>query len=86
MEECPVSPAERKMLLDAILSVSTWVKIYYLWRPNLPNEADNHLIELALAGHADAIVSNNVRDLRGCELNFPSLQILTPTEFLITLP
>jgi putative PIN family toxin of toxin-antitoxin system len=86
MKACPISPSERRVLLEALLSVSTWVKIYYLWRPNIPDEADNHLIELALAGHADAIVSNNVRDLRSGGLNFPDLQILTPTEFLKTLP
>ena len=53
---------------------------------NLPDEADNHLIELALAGHADAIVTHNVRDLRRGELSFPDLHILTPTEFLKSLP
>jgi putative PIN family toxin of toxin-antitoxin system len=86
MKACPISSPERRVLLEAFLSVSTWVKIYYLWRPNLPDEADNHLIELALAGHASAIVTNNVRDLRGGELNFPDLRILTPAEFLKTLP
>ncbi len=85
MKECPVSSAERRVLLEALLAVSTWVKIYYLWRPNLPDEADNHLLELALAGHAAAIVTNNIRDLRGGELSFPDLRILTPAEFLKTL-
>ncbi len=31
--------------------------VYYGWRPNLPDEGDNHLIELALAGSAQAIVN-----------------------------
>jgi hypothetical protein len=47
------------------------VKVYYLWRPNLPDEADNHLIELALAGGADTIVTNNLRDVSRGELTFP---------------
>ena len=83
---CPVSGAERRTLLESFLSVSIWVKIYYLWRPNLPDETDNHLVELALAGHADVIVTNNVRDLRGGELNFPDMQILTPNQFIKALP
>jgi len=37
-----------------------------------------------MAGGADAIVTNNVRDVRRGELSFPSLRILTPTEFLKT--
>ncbi len=51
----------------------------------LPDEADNHLVELALAGGADAIVTNNVRDVRRGELAFPDLQILTPAQFLKTI-
>ncbi len=31
-------------------------------------------------------MTNNTRDLRAGELNFPDLQILTPTQFLKTLP
>ncbi len=86
MKASRVSAAERQTLFEAYLSVSTWAKIYYLWRPNLPDEADNHLIELALSGHADAIVTNNVRDLRRGELRFPGLRIFTPAEFLKSLP
>ena len=80
----PLSYEERQKLLAAFLSVCEWVKVYYLWRPNLPDEADNHLVELAIAGGADAIVTNNVRDFRRGELRFPHLRILTPSEFLGT--
>lgn len=84
--QSPLSPKDRQALLEAILSVGDWVRIYFLWRPNLPDEGDNHLIELALAGNASIIVTNNVRDLRRGELSFPSLQILTPAGFLIQYP
>ena len=36
-------------LLDAFSSVCVWVPVYYLWRPNLPDEGDNHVVELAVA-------------------------------------
>ena len=55
-----------------------WVTVYYGWRPNLPDEGDNHLIELALAGGAQAIVTHNLRDLRGGELQLGTLRVLTP--------
>lgn len=55
---------------------------YYGWRPNLPDEADNHLIELALAGNAEAIVTHNVRDIRGGELHLGALRIVTPAQCL----
>jgi predicted nucleic acid-binding protein len=51
-----------------------------LWRPNLPDEADNHLIELALAGNADTIVTTNTKDLAHGELRFPGLKILSPAK------
>lgn len=56
--------------------------VYYGWRPNLPDEGDNHLIELAIAGGAEAIVTHNVHDLRRGELSWPGLRIQTPHEFL----
>jgi predicted nucleic acid-binding protein len=61
------------------------VRIYFLWRPNLPDEADNHIVELAIAGGAEVIVTNNTSDLRGGELSFPQLQVLTPAQFLKTI-
>ncbi len=82
MRKSPLTAAERRGLFEAQISVSEWVKIYYLWRPNLPDEGDNHLIELAVAGGADAIVTNNVGDLKSGELLFPDLSIWTPTQFL----
>jgi putative PIN family toxin of toxin-antitoxin system len=85
MKKCPLVPEDRKLLLAAFLSVAEWIRVYYLWRPNLPDEADNHLIELAVAGAADVIVTNNLRDLCQGELRFPNLSILTPQQFLSTI-
>lgn len=84
MRKSPLRFKDRQTLFEAFLSVCEWVKVYFLWRPNLPDEGDNHLVELAIAGGADNIVTNNVRDVRRGELSFPNLQILTPAEFLKT--
>jgi predicted nucleic acid-binding protein len=48
----------------------------------LRDEGDNHLIELAVAGHAKCIVSRNIKDLVTGELLFPRIAILTPEQFL----
>ncbi|MCC8986175.1 MAG: PIN domain-containing protein, partial [Candidatus Contendobacter sp.] len=63
-------------------SVCRWTRIYYGWRPNLPDEADNHLVELAIAGAARAIVTRNLRDVARMELKFPSLSVISPEAFL----
>jgi putative PIN family toxin of toxin-antitoxin system len=82
----PLNAAERNEVLDALLSHARWVEVFYAWRPNLPDEADNHLIELAVAGQARVIVSRNLRDLQGGELRFPDLQILSPEHCLEMVP
>jgi putative PIN family toxin of toxin-antitoxin system len=77
-----LSVEERSELLDIFLSTCEWTRIYYGWRPNLPDEGDNHLVELAVAGGAKFIVTRNVRDVTRMELNFPHLTVLTPEAFL----
>ena len=74
--------AERWELLDIFLAACRWTRIYFGWRPNSPDEGDNHLVELAVAGSATRIVTRNVRDLRGMELTFPELVAVTPEQFL----
>jgi putative PIN family toxin of toxin-antitoxin system len=73
---------ERQQVLAALARVGRWVNIYYGWRPNLPDESDNHLIELAMAGGAAAIITHNVRDIRRGELLLNRLRVLTPAEYL----
>lgn len=58
-------------MLNIFLASCTWTRIYFGWRPNLRDEADNHLVELAVAGGAGYIVTRNVRDLVSMELKFP---------------
>ncbi|MBK1816598.1 putative toxin-antitoxin system toxin component, PIN family [Luteolibacter yonseiensis] len=86
MAKSPIPKDEQLALFDALLSVADWIKVYYLWRPNLPDEADNHLIELALAGSAEAIVTHNLKGLLHGQLRFPELKIQTPAQFISTLP
>ena len=81
-ELCPLGGKEVRDLLNAFYSVCSWVPIYYLWRPNLKDEDDNFLIELALAGNSRSIVTNNVKDLEAAELKFENLRVFTPQQIL----
>lgn len=81
-QRCRLNGDERNELLDIFLSSCQWVRIYYGWRPNLRDEGDNHLIELAVAGGARFVVTRNLRDLAGTELKFPGLDIVSPESFL----
>jgi len=73
---------ERSTLLDTFMALCEWTRVYFLWRPNLPDESDNHLIELAIAGDAEVIVTRNLRDLQGGQLRFTSMRVLSPEDFL----
>ena len=81
-----LSANERDEVFDGFLNRCRWVEVFYAWRPNLPDEADNHLIELGVAAQADAIVTRNLRDVSHGELKFPSLRVLTPEHCLEVFP
>ena len=77
-----LNPRERDDLFNAFLSVCKWLPIYYLWRPNLPDEADNHLLELAIAGNVEWMVTGNTKDFEHGELKLGNFTILTPAGFM----
>ena len=54
--------------------------VHFRVRPFLPDPGDEFLLELAVAGAADAIVTHNVRHFAGVE-QF-GVRVLTPREFL----
>jgi putative PIN family toxin of toxin-antitoxin system len=57
--------------------------VYFRLRPFLPDPGDEFLLELAVAGRADAIVTHNVRHFVGAE-QF-GIRVMTPREFLRTI-
>jgi predicted nucleic acid-binding protein len=79
---CRLSQPEREELLNIFLAHCHWTRIYYGWRPNLIDENDNHLIELAVAGGAQYIVTKNLRDMRNQDLRFSTISAMTPEAFL----
>ncbi len=80
--ESRLSAVERSELLDIFLAKCRWVRVFYGWRPNLRDETDNHVIELAIAAGASRIVTRNLRDFANAQLRFDSLQAISPQDFL----
>lgn len=66
--------------LDFIASVCEYRKIDFLWRPYLPDPDDDLVLEVAVAGQVDAIVTYNRRDFDGSD-RF-GIRILSPFEFI----
>jgi putative PIN family toxin of toxin-antitoxin system len=54
--------------------------IHFNWRPSLPDERDEHILDLAVKGQCEAIITYNARDFVGVE-QF-GLRAINPQTFL----
>ena len=70
-------------LLAALVTAAQEVEVRYLWRPNLPDEGDNFVYEVAFAASPATIVTHNVRDFRKPEIEWPGVLVKTPQQILI---
>lgn len=70
------------MLLDVFVSRCKMHEVHFKWRPNLADEGDNHLIELAFSANAHIIVTSNVRDFSRSDLKFLHIEVLTPDKLM----
>jgi putative PIN family toxin of toxin-antitoxin system len=59
--------AELSEVLDAIAAVATPVTVSYLWRPFLRDPDDELVLETAVNGRADLLLTFNERDFAGAE-------------------
>lgn len=57
------------------------VEIHFRWRPQTRDPGDEMVLEAALNGRAEALVTHNVRDFARAALRF-GLAVLTPQEIL----
>jgi len=78
---CSLTIQEQKKLFQAFLSTCKWNEIFYLWRPNLTDEGDDFLIELAVASNSSVIITDNIKDIECGELKF-DIEVLTPKQFI----
>ncbi|OSM04141.1 PIN domain-containing protein [Magnetofaba australis] len=76
----PLAHQDVEIFLDMVLRHAEAVRLYYLWRPVLPDPGDDMVLELAIGGNAAAIVTFNTRDFAEGSKRF-GIPILTPREF-----
>ncbi len=67
-------------VLNFICAEANLREIFYLWRPVLPDPADDFILELAVESRCDFIITFNIRDFAGAE-KF-GIGVITPQEFL----
>jgi putative PIN family toxin of toxin-antitoxin system len=78
--ELGLTPQTIDDILDYLCSISHQCEIHYLWRPGLSDPDDDMVLEVAVAGQCDSIVTFNVRDFAGAR-RF-GIRVITPQEFL----
>jgi len=76
-----LSPEEIDSFLAALASACEPVETRFRWRPQLSDADDEIVLETAVNGRADALVTHNVRDFSGAAKKF-GLRVLRPGELL----
>ncbi|MBW7900306.1 MAG: putative toxin-antitoxin system toxin component, PIN family [Rhodocyclaceae bacterium] len=74
------TPAMIDAFLDALCLHVEPVHLHYLWRPQTRDANDEMVLETALNGRADALVTLNTADFARATRRF-RLNLLTPGEF-----
>jgi putative PIN family toxin of toxin-antitoxin system len=71
-------------IIDYICRTGEATRIYYLWRPFLSDPGDDMVLELAVAGGCDTIITFNVKDFKEVEPVF-GIKIQLPKQFLLEI-
>jgi putative PIN family toxin of toxin-antitoxin system len=66
-----LSAAEVRDILAALADVAEPVPIHFLWRPVLADAEDEYVLDLAMNGRADMLVTFNQGDFAGVQ-DFPN--------------
>lgn len=76
-----LSSAELGRLLSGLAALAGPVEVHFLWRPQLHDPKDEMVLEAAINGRADALVTHNRRDFLPTAGRF-GIEVLGPGELL----
>ena len=76
-----INEAEVRLFLDAVAAMVEPVVTHFLWRPKLRDPSDEMVLEAAVNGTANAIVTFNIRDYGTVPREF-GVEVLQPREAL----
>lgn len=76
-----MSDADVADFLAAFASAASGVDVHFQWRPQLGDAADEMVLEAAINGHANALVTHNIADFAAAAKRF-GLRLATPGELL----
>lgn len=76
-----VSETDALRFADEVVALLSPVEIWFRWRPTSPDAGDEHVVETALNGGAEAVVTFNLRDFAQASQRF-GLQVARPADIL----
>jgi predicted nucleic acid-binding protein len=76
-----MNPEDVEGFLAAFASAAEPVELNFLWRPQLRDPADELMLEAAVNGRAEALVTHNIGDFQSATERF-GVRTLTPGAFL----
>jgi putative PIN family toxin of toxin-antitoxin system len=82
LKDFGLEPEDIDKFLRFIAYVGKPFETYFLFRPNLKDEKDNMVLELAITSQSEYLVTSNIKDFKNAELKFDQPEILTPGEFV----
>ena len=82
LQDFQLDLSDIEKFLRFIAYIGKSFNIYFLFHPNLQDEKDNKILELALTSQSDFLITSNIRDFQQAELRFDQLRIITPSEFV----
>jgi predicted nucleic acid-binding protein len=80
-----ITVQEAEVVLAQLVAKATEIDVRYLWRPNLHDEGDNFILEIAVAAWPCTIVTHNITDFQRAELRFPHIVLITPGQLMKSL-
>src|SRR5258706_16422489 len=79
--EAGLSSRQVEIFLDALIAMGEPVKTHFLWRPQLRDPNDEMVLEAAVNGRADLLVTFNVRDFGTVPSRF-GIEMMIPRDAL----
>ena len=76
-----LTESEVQIFLDAVVAMAEQVETHFLWRPQLRDPGDEMVLEAAVNGRADLLVTFNVRDFGPVPSRF-GIELLIPRDAL----
>jgi putative PIN family toxin of toxin-antitoxin system len=76
-----LSEREVDIFLTTIIALAEPVETHFFWRPQLRDPSDEMVLEAAVNGRADALITFNLRDFGMAPLRF-GIELLVPREVM----